>query len=179
ELLVTIAVAAIALTLAIPGFTRMLAANRLAQTTNALVQSLTAARMQAVRANQATIFCSNSTASNTTDALGNACGTAAGAVYNMEDGAVANTPVRAAPSLPSDINLNTVNSVRYGGTGLAHELDTFTPYSGLIADISSTDLSSNNHRCIYLTTGSAVNTCTLSAACPASRSSLPANAFCQ
>lgn len=172
ELLTAIAVAAVALALAAPGFTHLVASNRLAQTSNAFVRSLNQARLQAIRSNQVTAFCSNSSTANTTDALGTACAGEAGAVYAMEGATVGSDPVQAAPVLPDNILLGNgitgvaVAALRYGGAGLAQSIGSTAPYSGLVADIYTTHLSSDNHRCIYLSTGSVVNTCTLSETCP-------------
>lgn len=171
ELLVTLAVAAIALTLGVPAFTHMVASNRLATASNSLVDALNAARSQAVRGNQDTAFCSNSTGANTSDTLGSACGNAAGAVYALVD--AASVAVRAAPTLASSIQLSNgtngaaVAAVRFGGDGLGHAVDSTMPYTGLVADVYSTQVTGDNHRCIYMTTGSVVSTCPASSTCPA------------
>ena len=38
-------------------------------------------------------------------------------------------------------------------------------YTGLVADINSSQMSSNNHRCVYVFTGTTVTSCTDSSAC--------------
>lgn len=173
ELVTAIAVAVVALALAAPGFTRLIVSHRLTQTSNALVSAINLARLQAVRGNQQTIFCSNSATANTNDKLGTACAAEAGAVYAMEGTQVGGDPVRAAPTLPDNIRLgdgtqgdSAVAALRYGGAGLAHAAGSTAPYTGLVADVYTQRLSSDNHRCIYLSTGSVVSTCTLSEACP-------------
>ncbi|HEU0198651.1 MAG TPA: GspH/FimT family pseudopilin [Nevskiaceae bacterium] len=171
ELLTALAVAAIALTMAVPAFTHMVASSRLTRASNSFVSALNTARMQAIRGNEETAFCSNLAAANSTGTLGAACGTAAGAVYADISGT--STAVLAAPSLPDTIQLGTggataaVTALRYGGDGLAHAVGNTAPYTGLVADVYSTQDGADNHRCIYLTTGSVINTCSQSTSCTA------------
>lgn len=171
ELMVTIVVAAVLITVAVPGFRHLILSNRLTTTSNAFVNSLNQARMQAIRSNRPTAFCSNSPK---TDDLGNKCsGVAAGAVFSTQGkGNVSNDPVQTAPELPAEIKIGDgsngsqkIAALRYDGNGLAHKVGKTAPYSGLVADIYTKRLSSDNHICIYLITGSVVNTCHVSNFC--------------
>src|SRR3546814_15345171 len=54
-----------------------------------------------------------------------------------------------------------VIAVRFGGQGLGHLPTNTTPYTGLLLDIYSDELTTSNHRCLYLTTGSVVRSCSL------------------
>lgn len=180
ELLTTMAVSAVIFALAVPGFTHMMASHRLTDTANAFVESLNQARLQAVRGNQRTIFCSNNGTSNqnvdptATKIMAAACNDQAGAVYAMEGGQVGATPVQVAPVLPTNIALgtsnggSTVQALRFAGDGLARSTVGGSPANGLIADIYAQDMSSNNHRCIYVSTGSVIRTCSYTGtSCPA------------
>lgn len=169
ELLTTLAVAAILLAIAIPSFTGTVVSNRLTTAANALVASLGQARLEAIRRNGLAQFCSNSTTLNTNDALGTACGTAAGAAFALNPDASV-TRIGATPEFPAGTAIHAstnVRALRYNGQGLARIVTGTAPFTGLVADISTSRIATNNHRCIYLTTGSIVSVCTASAACPA------------
>lgn len=175
ELVVTIAVAAILLTIAIPSFTRTVVSAKLSTTANEVVAALNTARLEAIRHNQPTQFCSNSATNNGngSDALATACGTTAGAVYTLNsDGTTTliHEPLQLQPGvLLGDGSGGTagVTALRYGSNGLATTVTGTAPYSGLVADIYSQRISTNNHVCVYLVTGSLVSTHTCSSACNA------------
>lgn len=174
ELLVTMAVAGILLATAVPGYTSLIANNRLSTTANAFVATLHQARLEAVRRNTSTQFCSDAAATNGGDPLGTACGAAGGAVYVLNSDASA-TRIGAAPDLPSGLTLVSTAALRYSGQGLARTIGGGAPYTGLVIDVSSSQLASGNHRCVYLTTGSIASSCSYTdandGACPASEPS--------
>lgn len=164
ELLITLAISAILLTVAVPSFRTIIAANRLATTTNGFVNALYGARAQAIRSGQSTVFC------GTSSAPGTPCGTSApGSVYAMQNGTYQATPFVAAPPLPAGLQIGAqgIPVLRYGGDGIARAVtaDTDAPYSGLVADIQAQDAGSSGHRCLYLVTGSSLNSCSSSSAC--------------
>lgn len=64
ELMVTIAVAAVVLTLGVPGFGRIVERNQLATNVNVLVSSMTLARSEAVKRNKRVKICDSSDAVN-------------------------------------------------------------------------------------------------------------------
>jgi type IV fimbrial biogenesis protein FimT len=165
ELVVTIAVGAILLALAIPSFTRTLVSARLTATANEVTAALSQARLEAIRRNQLTQFCGS--ANNGSDQLGNDCGTSVGAVRTLDPSGTSSTSIRTALVLPPDVTLGSLTSLRYDGTGLASTPAGGGPYTGLVADLYSQRISGNNHACVYLTTGSSVNNHTCSNACPA------------
>jgi type IV fimbrial biogenesis protein FimT len=175
ELIVALAVGGILLAIAVPSYRQMLVSNRLSTAANAIVDSLTQARLEAIRRNTTTQFCSNVASSNDDDALGTACGTAGGAAYvlNADN---STTKLKDAPVMPSGIVLGTgVVALRYGGQGLARTATGTALHAGLVADVSSSRISSNNHRCIYVTAGSIVSSCAhtnTNGGCPTSE---PAN----
>lgn len=174
ELMVAVAVAGILLAVAVPSYRQIITSNRLSTGANALVESLTQARVEAVRRNTTAQFCSNVAGTNgTNSALATACGTAGGAAYVLNANGTA-TMLRAAPAMPEGIVLNNsgsgVTALRYGAQGLARTPAGTAPYTGLVADVYSTAISSNNRRCIYMTTGSIISSCavTSTTGCPTS-----------
>lgn len=169
ELLTALGVGAILLVIAVPSFNNMMASNRLTTAANALVAPLNQTRMEAIRRNGVTQFCSNSSTVNTADALGAACGTAAGAAFALNPDATT-TRINAAVAFPPGVVIQSgtnIRALRYNGQGLGRTVTGTTPYTGLVADLSTSRLSTNHHRCIYLTTGSIISVCTRSSNCPA------------
>lgn len=173
ELVVTLAVAGVLLAIAVPSYTHVMASNRLSTSANLFVASINSARLEAVRRNAPTQFCGSDSADNGADALGGACNGGmggAGAVFALNnDGST--TRLQHAPDLPKGIDAASVAALRYSGQGLAQEVGASGPYSGLLADISTDDIASDNHRCLYVTTGSIVSSCVRtisSGACPSS-----------
>lgn len=170
ELLTALTIAGILLALAIPGFRQIAISNRLATTANLVVETVMHARLEAIRRNTATQFCSDDATDNTNDALGTACGTQAGAAYSLNTGG-STTKLRDALVVPSGVTVAAgITALRYGGQGLARQAGTSGPYTGLVADVYSDMISSENHRCIYMTAGSIIASCAFTAingACPA------------
>lgn len=163
ELLITIAVAAILIMVAVPSFTNIIVSNKLTTTANDLVGSINLARMEAIKRNATTQVCANT--SNGTDTLGTACTTQTGAVYVLTNGAASS--VRAGTtgiSTPIVLTGNMV-PIRFGGQGLGHLVTSTAPYDGLIVDISTSAIKTNNHRCIRMTAGSILATTPSSVAC--------------
>lgn len=64
ELMITIAVAAVVLTIGVPGFGRIIERNQLATNVNSLVSSMTFARSEAVKRNKPVKICDSSDAVN-------------------------------------------------------------------------------------------------------------------
>lgn len=170
ELLTALTIAGILLALAIPAFRQITISNRLTTTANLIVETVMHARLEAIRRNAATQFCSDDASDNTNDTLGTACGTQAGAAYVLNTDA-STTKLRDALAAPSGITVATgIAALRYGGQGLARQAGTNGPYTGLVADVYSDEIDSANHRCIYMTAGSIIASCTVTAingACPA------------
>ncbi|NGY06283.1 GspH/FimT family pseudopilin [Solimonas terrae] len=169
ELFVTLAVASVLLAVAVPSYNQLMATSRLSTAANDFVSALNNARVEAIRRNNSTQFCSNSTSSNGTDQLGTDCGTSVGAVRALSSDGSASTLIQSSPSLPQSISVASgVKAVRYTGQGLGQLVSGSGPYSGLLMDLSSNRVSTDNHRCLYLTTGSIVSTCTRTGTCPTS-----------
>ena len=177
ELLVAMTVAAVLLSVAIPSYSRLVSASRLTSAANDFVAAINQARLEAIKRNGSTQFCSNASSRNGTDALGTRCASEAGAVITQVTDADGNTVASRthdAPLLPNGVHIgtgsNAVTAIRFGGQGLGHLPTNTSPYTGLLLDLYSDELTSSNHRCLYLTTGSVVKSCSLtisSGGCPA------------
>ncbi|GFZ95498.1 hypothetical protein GCM10011408_14560 [Dyella caseinilytica] len=164
--MVTVAVAAILLVIAVPNFTQAINANRLTTAANALIGALNNARMAAIQRNASVQFCSNSDTTNTTDALGTACGTNAGAVLALTSpGATSTTQVLAAPSELgiSSIQISgTMQAIRFNGQGqglypgTATPFDSGSPQTVPVVDVCSTALSTNNHIQVFMAAGNII-----------------------
>lgn len=153
ELMVTIAVAAILLAVAVPSFRHLIISNRLTTAANEVVTALTVARSESIKRNANVGF--NIDASVTIPPAG------AGAV----------TTIRTAPVMPDNIVLGNPQALVATPSGWLQVAGAAAGYNGLVADINTTELNADNHICIYLSTGSAVSSCTDSAACAAGQPS--------
>jgi type IV fimbrial biogenesis protein FimT len=175
ELLATIAVVAVLTAIAVPAFRSSFAGSRLTSTANNFIGALNQARSEAVRRNATVQFCGSTSAANGADTLGTACGANVGNVYVLDPGTGNALKIVDGGAIPPHISAgnggNAIPALRYNGQGLAHALASSAPYSGLVADVSSDQLPSNNHRCIYILTGSAISSCPSSGSCPASEPS--------
>lgn len=144
ELMVTLAVAAILLAIAIPSFNYLMVSSKLTTTANAYVYALNIARSEAIKRN------ADVTVATT------------GAVTMPAPATTISAPITVqAPvnmNIPSALTAKPIGLLTTGGAA---------GFTGLAADISSTAISSNNHRCVYVVTGTTVSTCTDSSACAA------------
>ncbi|MEO8837619.1 MAG: GspH/FimT family pseudopilin [Herbaspirillum sp.] len=172
ELMVTLAVAAVLMAVAAPSFRNITISNKLTTTANDVVGAINVARMEAIRLNASTQFCSDLSANNVngTEVLGLACTTQAGAVWGMVPnaaGAPTATLLRAGTNgIAAPVALTGhMAAIRFGSNGLGHAVSASTPFDGLVADISSDALSTNKHRCIRMAAGSIVTTTTQTGAC--------------
>ncbi|MDD4965937.1 GspH/FimT family pseudopilin [Halothiobacillus sp.] len=143
ELMITLVVAAILLAIAIPSFTYLTVSNKLTTSANSLVSNLAIARMAAIKRNADVGVCGDNTCS-----------------VNFPAGSATVIHAGISGIQPSVIDIKNVKALNYGAQGLAHTTTSTAPYSGLVADIYTGQISSNNHRCVYLTSGSVVSTCT-------------------
>ncbi len=168
ELVVTMMVAGVLIGVAVPSYRTLMVSNRLSATANDYVAALSEARMDAIRRNSQTQFCGKT--GNGSDTLGTSCDSAAGKVTTLNSAGNA-VVVRDSPEVRSDLTLKSLSGLRYGGQGLARLASSGgSPYSGLVADLGSTKISTRNRRCIYLATGSSITTCAVTDTntCPSS-----------
>jgi len=176
ELMVTVAIAVILAALAVPSFNRLMISNKLTTAANEVVISLNLAKMQGIKRNAPTQFCSSSAANNTADTLGAACGTQGTAVYVQTAGGSLSTSAAATAQIrdvaagigQTSIQVSSagITAIRFGGQGLGYQAGTTTPYTGTVVDICSTVISTDNHRVVALTTGTIITTSTSTGACP-------------
>lgn len=166
ELMITVAMAAILLVIAVPSFRNITLTNKLNTTTNGLVNAINVARMEAIKRNSSTQFCSNSTDANTGDTLGGACGIEIGAVWAL-NGDEASQVLAGQIDLVSPLRLNgDMTALRFTAQGWAQQAGTSTPFGDQVADICTSQMSQDNHRVITMRAGSILATTTRSGACP-------------
>lgn len=170
ELMITIAIAAVLLMLAVPSFQRLILSNRLTTSANALVDAVNTARLDAIKLNATTQFCGNTTATNTSDPLGAACGTQSGAVYSLPQSATTAGQVRAALGVTAPVQYTGagVSAIRFSGQGFGYAptAGSNSLYSGNIAIVCTSQLASGNQRIVTMTAGSIVATASSTGTCP-------------
>lgn len=171
ELMITIGVAAILLMIAVPSFQHLILTNRLNTAANALVDAVNTARLDAIKLNATTQFCGNTTATNNSDTLGTACGTAAGAVYSLPQLTGTANEVQAPPGITSPVQIANagVSGIRFSGQGYGYDPNgnSSTPLTNdTFAVICTAQLSSDNRRIVSITAGSIVATSTSTGTCP-------------
>lgn len=169
ELMITLTVAAILLAIAIPSFNYLTVSSKLTTTANALVNVLGTARSEAIKRNA--FLCVNQTSSDNPGSISLPTLPAGTCPITVNLPLISaaipvQTPV-IAMSIPAALTATPMGMIVVNG-GTAG-------FTGLAADVSSTQISSNNHRCVYITTGTTVTSCTSSAACQAGSP----NANCQ
>lgn len=164
ELIIVMAIVLVLTLIAVPSFQAITLSNRLTTTANELVGAINVARTEAIKRNANTQFCGS--ASNGTDLLGAGCANP-GDVWVLSNGA-ATQAVAATNGIKSPIVLNgSMKAIRFGGQGIGHApTGSSAPLNTLIADISVSSLSVDNHRCINITAGSIIVTKKSSTACP-------------
>lgn len=167
ELVIVIAIAAMLLAAAVPSYRNMMASNRLTAHVSDYVLAVNEARLEAIRRNTTTQICAAS--GNGSGDLATACASAgAGAIFALpsdpDDDPVM---IRAAQVLPPDIQLVNFQALRYTARGFGRAPNSTTPYVGRVADLYASDLSSDSHRCVYMTTGTSLKTCATNATCDA------------
>ena len=150
ELMITLVVAAILLAIAIPSFTYLMVSKKLTTSANSLVSNLAIARMAAIKRNADVGVCADSACS-----------------VNFPAGSTTVIHAGISGIQSGVIDIKSTKYLAYGAQGLAYAVTSTgplvkatAPYSGLVADIYTAQISSNNHRCVYLTSGSVVSTCT-------------------
>lgn len=175
ELMITIAVAAVLLMIAVPSFRNITNSNRLTTAANTMVNALNTARMEAIKLNATTQFCSNLAGNNTDGSsttsdsvLSTACGSSGGAVVELT-GSTANSLLTATQGLALPVQLSgNITAVRFSGQGLGYNAtDTSkTPITSTIATVCVAGLSGNNRIAIGMTTGTIITTTPSPGACP-------------
>lgn len=172
ELMVTVAVAAILIAIAVPSFSRMIASNRLSTAADEIVGAINTARQEAIKRNADVQFCSDLAANNTSDTLGSACGSQSGAVYVQTAPTTVARVLAGVPGLVAPVQLNgDIAAIRFHGDGLGYAPGATSPYDSTtagspLADICVSSMTTDNHVQISMATGSIITTTTTSGACP-------------
>ena len=157
ELMVTLAVMAIVLGLAVPGFQSVVNGNRLSAAANELVASLQTARMEAIRRSRRVVVCSSANANAGTDAT---CATANvdGWITFMDansDGdfdKVGDTLLRNS-TFDGNVLVGGDDKVMYRADGLARDGSGALMTSGNVRMRIDTSQPAKNVRCIDISTG--------------------------
>ncbi|MBN2856215.1 MAG: GspH/FimT family pseudopilin [Halothiobacillaceae bacterium] len=147
ELMITLTVAAILLAIAIPSFTYLTVSSKLTTTANSLVNALGTARSEAIKRNTNVVVGMD----------GSVAITSVTPAVTINAAIPVQTPVIVL-NIPAALTATPMGMLTSGGTA---------GFTGLAADVSSTKISSNNHRCVYITTGTTITSCTDSVACQA------------
>jgi type IV fimbrial biogenesis protein FimT len=167
EMMITLAVGAVLMVIAIPSFRTMVLSNKLTSTANDIVTALNVAKMEAIKGNNYTTYCSDSASVNTSDTLGTKCGGTNGGAVFLQSGTTV-TQIRApVVGIASPIQVSSsMQAVRFAGEGLGMGVGSTSPLTTTIADICTSSLSTNNHRVVSMSAGSVIVTCTVTATCP-------------
>ncbi len=159
ELMITIAVAAVLLSLAIPSFRNLILSNELTTISNEWVAAVNYARSEAIKRGVPVVICGENGNGGGAGVLSNGCDSHLGQLrlLSVEDASV--TVVRAALDIPDRMQVST-NSLMFTGSGMGRQptsTDT-APFTGVVADVHSPDLPGENHRCIRVISGTTVVT---------------------
>lgn len=156
ELMITLVVAAILLAIAIPSFTYLTVSNRLTTTANELVNRLSLARSDAIKRNTLIRVAADGSVSVVAPAA----------------------TISPAITVPVSVSYSQAQALEVTQMGILQAVGAAVGYSGLVADFNSSRISSNNHRCVYVTTGTVVTSCTDSNPCGGAGGGAP-NATCR
>ncbi|WP_322521576.1 GspH/FimT family pseudopilin [Guyparkeria halophila] len=169
ELMVTIAVAAVLLTIAIPSFRNLILSNELTTISNEWVAAVNYARSEAIKRGGPAVVCGANANEGGANDLSNGCAGTLGEVRARPAGSATDRVVVRAEitnEVPDGVTVGSTQSVRFGGDGVGRLPTGTAPHTGLIVDVSTPDLDAGNHRCVYLTTGTTLTSCTVTGACP-------------
>lgn len=171
ELMVTLAIAAILVMIAVPSFRNITLSNRLTTAANQVVDAINMARVEAVKRNNFVQLCGSSAALNASGTLGTACGSTSGAVIalgvdssgNVTADSIQNSPPGIAAPLQVSGNFT---ALRFNGQGLGAKAGTSAPYTGDVALICTASFNGDNRRLISIVAGSIVKVTSSAGACP-------------
>jgi len=176
ELMVTITVAAVLLSLAIPSFRETLIRNQLTTTTNDWVAAVTLARSEAIKRNADVVICGDNTPATGLGSTGDGhpdggCGTTdalAGQVrYMPQGGGNAQTLHEAiAPSVGGNVQVSSSRTIEFHSDGIGYDWNAIlTPYNTdppdndpPVALLCTDELDVENAREVNLVSGSIVET---------------------
>jgi len=164
--MITLAVAVVLLTIAVPSFRSMTYTNKLTTAVNDVIASISTAKMEAIKRGGNAQLCSNSVTNNSSDTLGSACGSQTSAVYLLTKSDIAEQVRSPTPELTGAVVLKgDMVALRFNGQGLARKVGDTAPYNGDVVMICTTALSTNNQRTITMAAGGILTTSTSSGSC--------------
>jgi type IV fimbrial biogenesis protein FimT len=157
ELMVTLAVMAIVLGLAVPGFQSVVNGNRLAGAANELMASLQTARMEAIRRNRRVTVCASANANageNATCATSGVNGWIIFVDTNTDgDFDKAGDTLLRATSLDGNVEVSGTDLVSYRADGLGRDAAGTLVTDGNVRLRIDTSQPKQNVRCVGITTG--------------------------
>lgn len=166
ELMVSLAVAGVLLVIAIPSFRQLIISNRLTTAANDMVAAINVARMEAVKRNASSQFCSDLAANNLTDTLGTQCGTQAGGVAVLNAAGTAVQVLGGVTSIVTPLQLSgNVTALRFTSQGVGQQAGSTTPFGNNVAVICTSALSTNNVRTISMVGGTILQVVPSTGAC--------------
>jgi len=171
ELMITLAVVVVLVSIAIPSFRSITLSNRLSAAASDVVIAINAARMEAVKRNGSVQVCSDSASSNTSDTLGTQCSSlSAGAVVGLSalpDGTRGAATLReGVVGITASVQFKgSMTALRFSGQGLASAAGSVALYDGQVVDICTDALSADNHRVVSMKSGSVLQTDMKTGAC--------------
>ncbi len=159
--MVTLAIAAILLMIAVPSFRNITLSNRLTTAANEVVDAINAARVEAIKRNNYVQLCGSSAALNQSDVVGTACGTDSGAVMALGVDDTGKTTADLIQKSPSEITAplqlsGDFAALRFNPQGLGAKAGTSSPYTGQVVLICTAGLNTDNGRRISIAAGSIV-----------------------
>ncbi len=166
ELMITLIVLGILLGLAVPSFMNLYNRNKLTTSVNKIVATVNAARIAAVKRNSTVAFCQPTT---TMTSLNTACSASTswtqwGVVGRESDGSAS---ILANSSLDgANISVQSATRLDFGADGIGSASGSTIPYSGIVADVYTNSLSTDNHRCVAMVGGSSVRIYKRTGNCP-------------
>lgn len=155
ELMVTVFVAAILLVIAVPSFRSIIASSQLRAAADDVYSAVSTARIEAIKRNATIQLCGSPQSTNGTGTLATNCSTQfAGAIVSSSGVGVIRSGLSGI-SAPVQLK-NGLTALQFDSNGIAHSVGSTANYTGTIADICTSAMSTNNHRLVQLTAGSIV-----------------------
>lgn len=166
ELMVTVFVAAILVVIAVPSFRSLIASSQLRSAADDVYSAVNTARIEAIKRNATIQLCGSPQSTNGTGTLATNCSTqSAGAIVSSTGVGVIRSGL---PGIKSPLQLKGgLTALQFDSNGIAHAVGSTANYTGTIADICTSAISTNNHRLVQIAAGSIVTVADPSSgACP-------------
>lgn len=171
EFALTMVVAGVLLTIAIPSFTYVIESGRVRTVTNDFINPIHLARLEAIKSNTRVQYCGNDANSNFNDELGRECGiNQPGAVVALlvdASGSSKAEKIREAPEvIGSSIHIAKVQALQFTPRSFGVGPSSNNPYSGEILVFCSDKLAGNNLVTVKMSVGIDTKLIKDSGACP-------------